>query len=487
MAAYARLVDRGGRLPLSSKLFQGLGALPEALKTWAFNTFLLLFYNQVLGMPATTASLALLIAVLIDALTDPIVGSYSDGLKTRFGRRHPLMFAAVLPLAIGLYGVFSPPDGMSPGGLFWWLLFFAVFTRLAMTLFHIPWMALFAELSDDYVERSEIITYRYLMAGLAVVGFTAFTWAVIFPASPAYPSAQLNPDGYARLAFAIALVVAGSALLSALLTKREIPYLLQPVADTQFTAKSVIDDLFNALKNRNFAILFVGLLVSAMLSGTLEVMKLYLYTYFWGFTASDLKMFALAGIGALIAFAAIPWLNKRFDKKNLLITTMILSISDGMLVIGLRFLDILPRNGEPWLLTILVANEFLRAFLLVIIGVMFVSMIADTLDAQELETGKRQEGVFAAAISFSGKAISGFGVLIAGLLLDDVIGFPAGVAPSDIDAGVVDRLGAVIGFGIPVFYLLPIWLATRYAISRARHAEILSALQSQRLAQSHIV
>ena len=148
---------RSGPVSLTTKLLQGVGALPDTYKNFAFNTFLLFFYNQVLGYPATLASAALGIALCFDAVTDPMVGSFSDNLRSRLGRRHPLMYLSALPLALSLYFVFVPPDNLSSTVMFVWLMFFAIAVRTSMTLFLVPWSAMMAELSTDYVERTDIV------------------------------------------------------------------------------------------------------------------------------------------------------------------------------------------------------------------------------------------------------------------------------------------------------------------------------------------
>ena len=89
---------RGGALSFSTKLYQGIGAIPDTVKNWVFNTFTLLFYSQILGMDAFLVSVALAIAIAFDAITDPLAATLSDNLRTRWGRRHPLMLLASLPL-----------------------------------------------------------------------------------------------------------------------------------------------------------------------------------------------------------------------------------------------------------------------------------------------------------------------------------------------------------------------------------------------------
>ncbi len=83
LATYARATNRVGKVTTHTKFFQGIGALPETLKQFGFNTFLLLYYNQVLGLQASWVSVALFVSLAVDAVTDPIVGSYSDNFRSK--------------------------------------------------------------------------------------------------------------------------------------------------------------------------------------------------------------------------------------------------------------------------------------------------------------------------------------------------------------------------------------------------------------------
>ncbi|MCH2097491.1 MAG: MFS transporter, partial [Pseudomonadales bacterium] len=234
-AGYQRGLVRQGPVPTSSRFFQALGSLPDTLKNFAFNTFLLFYYNQVLGLSASLASLAITLALVVDAITDPLVGAWSDRFRHRLGRRHPFMFASVVPLGLCLFFVFSPPAGLSEGALMGWLLAFAIGTRASMTLFIVPWNALFAEFSDDYAERSAIVTWRYVVGWFGGVTFTFSVWTFIFHSSEAWTPGHLNPDAYGTFALVLAVGVSAAALLTTLLTRREIPYLRQPRVDETLT------------------------------------------------------------------------------------------------------------------------------------------------------------------------------------------------------------------------------------------------------------
>ena len=112
------LAPETDKVPRSIKINYGIGQLAEGVKNAAFATFVLLYYNQVLGLSGSLAGLAIFIALCFDALTDPIAGSVSDNFKSRWGRRHPFMYASAIPLAIAFYLLFVPPEGLSSVALF---------------------------------------------------------------------------------------------------------------------------------------------------------------------------------------------------------------------------------------------------------------------------------------------------------------------------------------------------------------------------------
>ena len=472
--SYASAQQRQGQVPIAVKVFQGIGAIPNSLKNFAFASFLLLYYDRVLGMPAAWASGALFIALLIDAVSDPMVGSWSDNFRSKLGRRHTFMFASVVPLGLAIFALFSPPQGLSDVGLFGWLLTFTIATRVSMTFFEVPWNALFAEFSADYAERSVIVSYRVLIGVIGNVSFVFLIYTFVFSSSAAYPVGQLNPDSYPLFAMVLGICVAVPALATTLLTRNQVPFLLQPQETSRFSLRGSLAEVRLALGNRQFRVLFLSVLFSFVLGGTNAAFEIYMRTYFWGLTSEGLRWFALGTLGALLVLGVVPWLQRRFDKKRILVGALFLLVFDGVVLVSLRFLDVLPANGEPLLLWLLVGNAIFRAGLGALVLIMFTSMLADLLDAQELHTGRRQEGVFMSSISFSTKATSGVGLLIAGLLLENVIGFPEGGAAAAMvsDASVI-RLGVIDSIILPMFYVFPfVFLARGYRLTRESHEEV---------------
>src|SRR5579862_3889374 len=141
------VLRRIGSLP--TKLFYGFGSVAFGVKDQGFSTFLLFFYNQVLGAPPQMVGRAIAIALFFDAFADPIVGQFSDNLRTRWGRRHPLMYVSAIPVAIGYFFLWNPPH-LSQDALFFYLVGIIIVVRTFITMYEIPSSALVAELTPDY-------------------------------------------------------------------------------------------------------------------------------------------------------------------------------------------------------------------------------------------------------------------------------------------------------------------------------------------------
>src|SRR5947209_9958043 len=131
------------RLDLPTKLFYGFGSVAFGVKDNGFSYLLLLFYNQVMGLPATLVGLALMIALVFDAVVDPMIGQFSDNLRTRWGRRHPLMYAAALPMALLYVALWNPPH-WDHQRLFYYLVAMAILIRGVVSFYEVPSSALAA-------------------------------------------------------------------------------------------------------------------------------------------------------------------------------------------------------------------------------------------------------------------------------------------------------------------------------------------------------
>ena len=203
-----------GKLGFDTKLSFGVGQAAEGLFGAAYGTFLIFYYNQVLGMSGSLAGAAVGIALVVDAFTDPLAGSLSDHWKSRYGRRHPFMYASIVPLAVSFYFLFNPLV-TSQFGLFIWLVVFSNATRTAMSLYHVPHIALGAEMSEDYDERSKLVGYRMFFANVGVLFTFAVGFLYFFTPTAEFANGQLNASAYPNFALLLAILMGVTIFWSA--------------------------------------------------------------------------------------------------------------------------------------------------------------------------------------------------------------------------------------------------------------------------------
>jgi Na+/melibiose symporter-like transporter len=393
-------------LKVRTKIAYGLGSAGEATQYVAFNTFSLIYFNQVLGLSGTLSGLVTTLALIFDALSDPAVGSLSDRWHSeRLGRRHPFLYAAPIPASLCFLALFFPPSFLEGGTLFAWLAVFAVLLRFSMTFFQVPHLALGGELSNDYLERSSIMSYHNLMAYLTGGTFWLVSYAYIFPATAEYARGVLNPAGWPVFGIVGASTILLNLLTSAHFTRKEIPRLRKAPSDLPaFRLTEIVDEMRGALRNPSYRALLLGLL---FLSGTLgihQTLNLHMQTYFWELTSEQLTLFVISGpIGFIGAFLITGQLNRRLDKRPTIVISVLGTVLFGVLPVGLRLLGWFPDNGDPSLIWLLLANWTFPIFFGAILNITVLSSLADVADEHELATGRRQEGIFYSARTFLAK------------------------------------------------------------------------------------
>src|SRR5690554_5910419 len=209
-----------GKLPLSLRLLYGSGTIAFGVKDQGFNALLMLFYNQIIGLPAAWVGAAIMIAMIADALFDPLLGEYSDNVRSRWGRRHPFMYASALPIALFYLLLWSPPEA-SHGAQFAWLVTTAILVRFSISLYEIPSTALLAEFSSDYDERTKLVAARFFFGVCGGLAMTVVTFGYFLQPTPAQPVGHLNASGYTTYAWAAAAIMLVSVLISSLGTQKQ--------------------------------------------------------------------------------------------------------------------------------------------------------------------------------------------------------------------------------------------------------------------------
>jgi GPH family glycoside/pentoside/hexuronide:cation symporter len=227
--------------------------------------------------------------------------------------------------------------------------------------------------------------------------------------------------------------------------------------------------------------LFVTILIIAFAGGIEMTLNVYFSRYFWQLTEAQISLLSMSNfVSATLALILAPLLAAGRDKKKVLINIFLFTVVFGQIPIILRLVGFFPENGHPALLPILVIHSMIIVTAIIMVGILISSMLADLVEDSQRKTGRRSEGLFFAAYGFSGKAVNGFGILGAGLILE-LIRFPVMTAPDKIDPQVMTNLGLIV---VPVtigFYLLSIFSVSFYRVTREKHAENLELLSEASL------
>lgn len=478
-------------LTATQKLSFGIGQIAEGIKSSVFGTFLLFYYNQVLGLAADLAGLAIALALIFDAVTDPMAGTISDRWRSRLGRRHPFIYASALPFGLAFYFTFAPPAALIEAGqvaLFAWMLAGTVLVRGAMTLYFVPHMALGAELSEDYDERTVLVATRHFFGALGFVLVFVLGFGHYFSPSPEFPNGQTNPAAYPPFIGLLSVIATAAILITARGTQSRIPWLPQPPDDLpKVRAFEVITEAYSSLRNPSFRWMLGGFIIIIVVFGVSGATSLYLGTFFWKLNQFQILMTALAGpIGSMLGYLISGRFFRWLDKRNAMIAGGIAWMTIHASPILLYLAGWLPEPGSWPLALALTFGTILAG---ASIGQLIVgshTTMADIADEQELTTGLRQEGVFFGASAFATKCSSALGTWIAGLVLV-AIDWPVGQAIRSADDIPLDTMItlAIIAGPVSVLLAIPGLLCLRgYRLNRDRLNEIQATLRQTRLVRT---
>lgn len=463
-------------VPWGIRLFFGLGQAAESVKNWGFSTLLLIYYIQVLGVSGSLAGAAIAIALVFDAISDPAVGSLSDNFRSKYGRRHPFMLAAIIPLPVFFFLLFWPPLGLSGFQLFLWLTTFTILTRTALTFFHVPYLALGAELSKDYHERTTIVMIRTGMGYISSLLVVVIAFSFFFVSSEAVPDPQLTRAPYFNFAIVSSIAMCGMMLISIWGTRGTVRHLSGSQGDQEpFQWSRIYQDLFEALKNNSFRALITGVFLLYVYLGVHSALATHLKTFFWHLDTNGIRAWQVSSIvGGIAGVPFVPWFNRHLDKKVTVIWGVSISTVMGTAPVLLKLVGLMPKDPAT-LIPLLCAMATIASFAGVQALISTGSMLADIADEHELRHGKRQEGIYFGSFSFAAKCTSGLGNLIAGIALD-LITLSAYKEPGDVPQSVLTNFGLVYGL-IALIAIAALWVFRPYHLDKKRHDEIIIQLK----------
>ncbi len=399
---------------------------------------LLYFYSDRRGLSPALAGLAFFIALVLDALTDPLVGNISDSARFKSGRRRPFFLTAI-PMGICYYLLLSPPALTK--GLFAWFLVFYFLQLTSRKFYETAYGALMPELTLDYDERTRLSTYRQLFGTAGDISGALLPFAAAWIFAKGFDF-QITGG-------VCAVIVAGGALF-AYINLRERP----GFADRE--RFNLRESMKSALANRPFIILMLATTLAIMAINIPTVLIRFLAKY-WVHDENAAARWLIAYFaGSMVSYPFWFRITVRFEKKPAYVVAMLSNAS-----CSLMFMLLTPRN-TLWMLLLMA----LSGFSAIGIWVTQMSAAADVIEWDEERTGRRQEGAYGGISSMGIKIATALSLVLVGPVMG-WLGYRPGM--TDLPRVAAENLRTLFAVAPAIIYVLSAIVFARYPITRASH------------------
>lgn len=380
------------------------GTLPFNFGASGINTLAYPIYNITLGMSPTLIGLVLAIARIWDGITDPVMGSFSDNFRSRWGRRRPFIALGALLCALTFPLIWLVPTSWSGAWAFGYFLVTTLVFYSAFTVYSIPYLTLGYEMSGDSNERVRIHSVRAVVSKLT---FFIIPWVFAIAQSPMFES---TIAGMRTLGFIIGGLFIVLALPAVLLTRER----FAKQAATQRKI-ALLDGLKLTLRNRPFRYL-VGIVLGMLIANNLvSYLGIYVNTYhcFAGDTVAGAALHAKAqtlfAVAGMLSVPIVSRLATRYGKLRVIRWC----IGCGVLAAVSEFFFYSRAYPQLQYISMLLLSPSFSGF-----WVLVDPMKADTADHDECTTGLRREGAYAAVACWLEKMTLTGAMLFSGMLLD---------------------------------------------------------------------
>ena len=406
----------------ADKVAYGVGNLSYGIMLQMVSAYIVFYGSVIIGLPGKLIGLIVGIGTIWDAITDPVMGYISDHTRLKyFGRRHLYILIGTVGMAIFGLMIFTIDSTLNIPLKAILLGIHLIMLKTFSTVYATPYMALGAELSSDYDERTSIQSYKTIFFVISMIFPTIISMLIFFRPTEAYPKGQLNPAAYANMGWTGAAITLIAGLVCYFATKKYIPK-LPKVGKKSSKGVQMINvyySFFELLKNKDYRAVVLGYMFTNIASAMVASIGLHMFTYTYNMTNVSMSMLFAAMF--VTAAATQPlWIKiaKNREKKGAVILG-----AYAMMLAAILFIVALPFKNIVSSIPIILLP--IMAFMGFGMGGMLLlpySMVADTTDLGELNTGKRNEGMYLGCMTFAYKISQAIAVFLFGVALD-VINF----------------------------------------------------------------
>ncbi|MDJ0758919.1 MAG: MFS transporter [Woeseiaceae bacterium] len=472
------------RISVPNRVIYGAGAFVNNLLAGSIGGMMIVL-NLGLGMNPALVGLLGALPRLTDAITDPLMGYISDNTKSRWGRRRPYILVGAIAVGIIYAVLWQLPLGMSENFYFWYFLVGSLIFYLAYTIFATPWVAMGYELTPDYHERTRLMGTQNFIGQLA---YFVPPWLLLIMQDDRFFTDIV--DGAAGVAIAIGVFSIAVGILPAIFLKerfsQQIPTgeAAPPPDDDAPTSAgqaigAVLKDFFVGFGKALKFIPFLKLCLATFLvfNGFILISSFQAYVIIYFVSGGDQEMgglyVGLAGtvqtFSTFVVIGLVTWMSTRLGKRRTFIISTLVSMI-GYLMKWFCY------NPDIPILVVLPAP--LIAFGLGGLFTIMPSMIADVVDADELNTNERREGMYGSIFWWVVKlgmaaAIAGGGYLL------NATGFDVALGGDQTERAIflMRLFDAVIPAAAS---LIAMWAVYTFTITEERAHEIRIELEKRR-------
>ena len=460
------------RVPVGQKIAYGLGATNDVWGNWLYGSMIWPVYNIFLHVSPKLVGYVLMITRLVDAVSDPLFGWLSDNTRSKWGRRRPYILVGSILAGLTFPLLFFVGRDWSQMQYFVYMIVSSGIFITIVSCFNMPYQSLGSELTPDYNERTSVFSYRTIIQKIPEVGmFFAATFVALhmFDDASGKPDMLTGARVYAALAGLIIIIV---GVIVFLFVKERYYH---KVVEQEQDRVSITESIWKSLRCRPFRAQIAMALAYGLGTSMVGSLGYYATVYYvcdgdvtvggwWNFRMGLANMvFAIIGVKA---FAAVA---NRLGKR----TSMIL-VQVGAIAVFLSTW-VLYNPEIRWLQ--MVASGGI-AFTAAGFWMLYGSMLADVIDYDELETGKRREGAFNACGSWMMKVGMALGMGGSGIVLD-ATGFDASIEGPQSAAALIGI--RIFLAAIPVVGLVIALIAlSRFGLNPEKMKEIRAQLEARR-------
>ena len=458
------------------KLTYGLGSVANGVAAAVMAASVLqLYFNQVIGVPAVWVGAAIMLSLLADVVLDPLIGRWSDHLRSAWGRRHPFMYASALPTAIFFYLLWHAPKGLEPAQTMGLAVLMMIGVRVSVASYEITSTALSPELAPGYDQRTSLLAFRWFFAIGALALITIVLYTVYLRQDAANPLGVLNRERYSEFGAMAAAVMFVCILASSLATHSRIPYLHKPPV-TRTSPIEVFREIASAVTHPGLMVVMAANLLGGTGVGVTSALSNYFYLHLWGLKSQAIGPLASGGLlASIIGIVLAPLISRKFGKKRAMLGLLSVSVFTSMIPTGGWLLGLIPADGSPLIYGLLFTDVLVSAALGLMGLVILTSMVADVADDHSVRRGTRSEALLFAANGLVPKFTLGFGAFVGGALIT-YVKFPTHALQGTVDPAIVRHLAQLYLPCVAIFNGGSVLALSFYKLDRATQTRNLERL-----------